>query len=380
MAGQLDTDPDVSHLLPEAFFQHEDIMEVQNALFEENQRSKGVSLRVHELKEGIKREIEAFKQRFDFDIMVVENALTIPVNIPLGLALTEYIMETGIPTIAHHHDFYWERQRFQSPAALDYLRQAFPPLHPSIQHVVINSIAGHEFGRRTGASWVLVPNVLDFKVLPAGIDDYTRDFRKEIGLDEDALLILQPTRIVPRKGIETAIELVRRLDHPKSSLVISHEAGDEGLVYQQRIEEYARLLEIDLRIIADQVGDERGMDSQGRKTYTLWDVYPHADLVTYPSTYEGFGNAFVEAVYFRRPIVVNEYAIFEADIKPKGFDVVAISGFLTEENVERTRRVITDPDYAAEMAETNYMLGWRYLSHEVLEEKLEQLLVNYYGA
>ncbi|UCE64485.1 MAG: glycosyltransferase, partial [Nitrospirota bacterium] len=132
--------------------------------------------------------------------------------------------------------------------------------------------------------------------------------------------------------------------------------------------------------IAERVGDERGMDNQGRKTYTLWDVYPHADLVTYPSTYEGFGNAFVEAVYFRRPIVVNEYAIFEADIKPKGFDVVAISGFLTEENVERTRRVITDPAYAAEMAETNYMLGWRYLSHEVLEEKLEQLLVNYYGA
>ena len=30
--------------------------------------------------------------------------------------------------------------------------------------------------------------------------------------------------------------------------------------------------------------------------------------------------------------------------------------------------------------ETNYMLGWRYLSYEMLEEKLEALLTNIYGS
>ena len=37
---------------------------------------------------------------------------------------------------------------------------------------------------------------------------------------------------------------------------------------------------------------------------------PHADLVTYPSTFEGFGNAFLEAIYYCRPIVVNTYSIY----------------------------------------------------------------------
>ena len=43
------------------------------------------------------------------DLIVPENALSIPMHVPLGMAITELIAETGIPTIAHHHDFYWER-------------------------------------------------------------------------------------------------------------------------------------------------------------------------------------------------------------------------------------------------------------------------------
>jgi glycosyltransferase involved in cell wall biosynthesis len=380
MAGLLDTDPEISHLAPKAFFQHEDILEIQHALFAEKRRTPEISRRVDELKAHLKAEIEAFHRQFNFEILVVQNVLALPVNIPLSLALAEFIIESEIPTIAHHHDFYWERQRYYSFAAMDYLRWAFPPLYPTVQHVVINSLAGQELGRRTGEPWVLVPNVLDFKNLPPEIDSYTQDLRAAIGLDEDTTLILQPTRIVPRKGIEAAIELVKRLNLPKSSLVISHEAGDEGYVYQQRIEEYARFLEVDLRIIADRVGDHRGTDSEGKKIYSLWDIYPHADLVTYPSIYEGFGNAFVETIYFKKPIVVNEYSIFEADIEPKGYDVIAFSGFLTDETVDKVKRVLEDPNRLAHMVETNYMLGWRYLSYEALEEKLEQLLINYYGS
>ncbi len=380
LAGKLDTDPDRSHFVPRAFFQHPEILDIQKTLFVEKRRTPAVTRRIFELKEELKRELEAFHRRFKFEILVVQNMLSLPVNIPLSLAIAEYILETGIATIAHHHDFYWERQRYYGFAALDYLRQAFPPLHPSVQHVVINSIAGQELGRRTGVSWLLIPNVLDFKSLPPEIDDYTGDFKAEIGLDEDTFVVLQPTRIVPRKGIETAIEVVKRLDKPKSVLIISHEAGDEGLSYQKRILQYARFLGVDLRIIADRIADTRKIDPSGRKLFTLWDVYPHADLVTYPSTYEGFGNAFVEAIYFRKPIIVNEYSIFEADIEPKGFDVISFSGFITDETVHGIKQLIGDPERLAAMVETNYMLGWRYLSYEALEEKLEQMLINYYGS
>ena len=380
MAGKLDTDPEVSHLAPKTFFQHEEILEVQHALFTEKRRTRQVSQKIHALKEEIRDEIEEFYQRFGFDILVVQNALAIPVNIPFGLALAEFIAESEIPTIAHHHDFYWERQRFHSFAAMEYFRWAFPPFQPHIQHVVINSIAGEELARRTGASWTLIPNIMDFKLLPQGVDEYNLDFRSEIGLDDDHLLVLQPTRVVSRKGIETSIELVHRLAHPKSSLVITHESGDEGFAYQRRVEEYAGFMGVDLKIIPDRISKDRGRREDGLKQYTLWDAYSHTDLVTYPSLYEGYGNAFVEAIFFRKPVVVNRYPIFEVDIETKGFDAVVFDSFISQETIEEVRQLLKDSDRLAEMAETNYMLGWRYLSYEMLEEKLEMLLVNIYGS
>ena len=380
MAGQLDTESAQSHLAEKAFFHHPDITEIQEALFKHKQRSRALTRQIQQLKDELKDDLEAFHQRFGFDVLVVQNALAIPVNIPLGLAITEFTAETGIPTIAHHHDFYWERQRFHSHAAMDYLRKAFPPVHPNIRHVVINSLAGHELGRRTGARWTLVPNVLDFKTVPVGIDDYNRDFRAEVGIDEDSMLILQPTRVVSRKGIETAIELVRRLDMEKAVLVISHESGDEGDSYLRRIEEYAKFMHVDLRMIGDRIRERRKTNDSGQKLYTLWDVYPHADLVTYPSTYEGYGNAFVEAIYFRRPILVNRYAIYEADIEPLGFQVIAFDYFVTEQTLIDVRQLISDHQRLVEIAETNYMLGWRYLSYELLQEKLESVLVDIFGS
>jgi glycosyltransferase involved in cell wall biosynthesis len=380
MAGELDTDPEISYLVPKAFFQHEEILEVQRPLFAEKQRSRAITQKIHSLKEELRDEIGHFFEKFHFDILVVQNALAIPVNIPLGLALTEFIIESGIPTIAHHHDFYWERQRFHSYAAMDYLKAAFPPAQPNIQHVVINSLAGLELARRTGASWTLVPNIMDFKILPQEIDDYNRDLRSAIGLDEDSHFILQPTRLVSRKGIETSIELVSRLELPKCALVIPHEAGDEGFAYRQRVEDYAKFMGVDLRLIPDRIAKERGLGPDGCKSYTLWDVYPHADLISYPSIYEGYGNAFVEAIYFRKPILVNRYQIFEADIEPKGFKVISFDGFITSETVQQVKQILNNPDQLADMAETNYMLGWRYLSFEMLEEKFEALLTNIYGS
>ncbi len=380
MAGELDTDPARSYCVPKAFFQHEEILEVQKALFVEKRRDREITRKVQLLKEELRAELEKFLDKFKFDVLVVENALAIPVNIPLGLALTEFIAESDIPTVAHHHDFFWERQRFQSFAAMDYLRAAFPPAHPNIQNVVINSPGGAELARRTGASWTLVPNIMDFKKTAPGIDEYTRDLRADIGLDEDSLLVLQPTRLVSRKGIETAIEAVSRLDRPKCSLVIPHAAGDEGYAYQQRVEEYARCMGVELCVITDRIAKERGLADDGRKLYTLWDVYPHADLVTYPSTYEGYGNAFVEAIYFRKPIFVNRYSIYASDIEPKGFKAISFTGYVTAETIQEVRDILDNPSLREEHAETNYMLGWRYLSYEMLEEKLEALLANIYGA
>ncbi len=82
---------------------------------------------------------------------------------------------------------------------------------------------------------------MDFDTEPPGIDDYNSYVREALGVAEDALFILQPTRVVKRKGIEHALELVHRLGK-KAKFVISHASGDEGYQYQNRIKEYSELI------------------------------------------------------------------------------------------------------------------------------------------
>lgn len=377
-AGKLNTDPAVSMLEPHAYFGHPDIQWINDRIFGRVNRDKEVTRRIYALSEHLKRSLYDFVARFDIEVMVVQNALCIPMNVPLGLAITTFIAETNFPTIAHHHDFYWERDRFSVNAIGDFLRMAFPPDLPSIQHATINSVAQRDFSHRCGASSILVPNVLNFEKPPVGVDDFNSDFREEVGLEPDDIVFLQPTRIVPRKGIEHAISLVAALRNPKCKLVITHESGDEGDEYKNALTEIAEHQGVDLRFIADRIKEVR---SEGEvKCYDLADAYAHADFITYPSIYEGFGNALLEAFYYRKPVLVNRYSIFVTDIEPKGFEVITMNGYLTRDVVERVKKVISDPVYREEMVDNNYELGKAFFSYAVLRRHLRALITHYTGA
>ncbi len=133
-------------------------------------------------------------------------------------------------------------------------------------------------------------------------------------------------------------------------------------------------MQVDTIFVDDIIDEKRGTTADGRKIYTLDDVYPYSDLVTYASTIEGFGNAFLEAVYFKRPIVVNAYAIYLKDIKPKGFDVIELNGYVTPAAVEETRRVLSDPERRRQMVDHNYELGRRYFSYSYLKRRIQHVV------
>jgi mannosylglucosylglycerate synthase len=380
-AGQLDTPPERSRCVPEAFWEHPDVAEIQAVSFAERSRPPHISRRITDAKYFLKEKLYAFVKDFELDLLIAQNALAIPMNIPLGVALTEFIAETCMPTIGHHHDFFWERTRFLTNCVWDYLNMAFPPHLPSVRHVVINSSAANQLALRTGLSSQLVPNVMDFENPPPPLDDYTATLRADLGLDPDDRLILQPTRVVQRKGIEHAIELVHRLAlvDVNAKLVISHASGDEGSGYERRVRNFAALMNVPTVFVPDIIGPVRGTTHDGRKIYTLEDVYLQSDLVTYPSTVEGFGNAFLEALYYRRPIAVNHYSIYSIDIKPKGFNVIEFDGYITDEVVAITRDLLDHPDKVRDMAENNYELGKRFYSYGILERNLKTLIVDLFG-
>lgn len=378
MAGELDRPAEHSFCVPECHFTHPDIRAIHDGCFGSDHRDVRITERVEAVKHILKKRLREFVGRFDLDLLIPENALTIPLNLPLGLALTEFLLETTVPSVAHHHDFFWERKRFVRNCCWDYLHAAFPPHLLRMQHAVLNSSQDHQLSLRKGVSAMIVPNVMDFDQPPPPPDGYGDDLREVLGIGAGEKLILQPTRVVQRKGIEHAVELTHRLKMP-AVLVISHSSGDEGDEYACRVREYAELLGVKLAFCFDRIGDRRGRTPDGGKIYSLDDLYRQADLVTYPSVYEGFGNGFLEAVYHRCPIVVNNYSIYNHDIKPKGFETIEMDGYVSERTVRMTRQLLSDPGRVAEMAEHNYALCRLFFSYTVLRNKLTLLLMNRFG-
>ncbi|MCA9074906.1 MAG: glycosyltransferase family 4 protein [Planctomycetaceae bacterium] len=378
-SGKSDRDPGFSMVVPEAYFGHPEIEDITRQSFGHLKRSPDLTTKINDLAAYLKRTLYEFVDKFSIDIMIVQNALCIPMHIPLGVALTYFIAETEFPVIAHHHDFYWERDRFKVNAVSDYLEMAFPPRLPTIQHATINSAAQQELAHRKGVSSILMPNVLDFETEPPGIDEFNADFRERIGLTPDDILVLQPTRVVPRKGIEHAITLLGQLGDSRMKLIVTHASGDEGHEYQNALIEMANQNGVDMRFVDHFVGDVRKENPDGSKLYSLWDTYPHADFVTYPSLYEGFGNALLEAFYFRKPVLVNRYSIYQTDIEPRGFRVLSMDGYMTKKLADQVRRVMTDEEYRTDMVEWNYQLATKFFSYSVLRRKLRAMVCNFTG-
>ncbi|MGD2205274.1 MAG: glycosyltransferase family 4 protein [Anaerolineae bacterium] len=374
-AGELEEDGDGPQptLIPELHFRDPEAEAIGRMIFGRLEPPDGLSRRLEKATERIAAQLRGWLRKTGLDVMVVENALAIPMHVPLGLALARVIKETEIPTIGHHHDFYWERQRFRLNCIPEMLRKTFPPDLPSIRHVVINSLAQRDLKFFRGLDARLVPNVFDYATPAPGIDEYNQDFRKAMGFSAYDWLFLQPTRVVARKGIDISFELLRRLREPRARLVISHQAGDEGMAYYRQLLDRAEAMNVEVHYLAGFIEEQR-VKRNGRKSYTLWDVYPHADFVTYPSLYEGFGNALLEAIYFRKPVLINRYSVYVADIAPLGFDFVEVDGWITDEVVAQVRRFLDDPGRCQAAVDRNYELARQHFSHEVLADALKRLL------
>jgi len=378
-SGESDRNPDISHVVPEAYFGFSENQWINERIWKGEQRDRFVTERIRALADYLKSTLYRFVEKFDIDIIVPQNCLAIPMHVPLGIALTEFLSETRMPAIAHHHDFYWERTRFSVNCIPEYLDMSFPPKLGNMRDVVINQEAQEQLALRKGSASLVIPNVFDFENPPEPVDDYASDVREELGLNEDDFFILQPTRVVPRKGIEQAIKLVSLLKDPRCKLVISHEAGDEGYEYLGMLEQLAKEEGVDMRIVADRVGEVRQRDSEGRKVYTLWDLYHHADFVTYPSTYEGFGNALLEAIYFRKPVLINRYSIFVRDIEPKGFRLLTMDGFVTPTIARQVRQILTDSDLCEEVVNHNYEVARQFYSYSTIRSNLRAFIADLTG-
>jgi len=297
----------------------------------------------------IREALEDFLDLYNVEAVIVENAWAIPMQLPLAVAVADVVRERGIPTVGHHHDFAWERPRFDGCVVPEILEEYFPPAGDHISHLVISSIAAEELQSRRGLVSEVMPNVMDFESGKPHHDGGRR-FRELAQIEEIDVVLLQPTRVVRRKGIELSIELASRLPGD-STLIVTH-PDDLDSEYWDELLALASDLGVDLRLV-----------DIGRDRYALASAYAAADLVCFPSLYEGYGNALVEALYYRSPVMLNRYPVYVSDIAPLGLDVVEIDGAITDETVAATIDVLEGGRSIEAAVDRNFGIGLANLSY-----------------
>lgn len=373
-AGEIDALRYQARLVPPMHFTWPAAERVTAAAFDPSSDPDTVRREIERLADLLVPVIADWARVNALDVLLVENAWAIPMHLPLGIALRRVAEELQLPAIGHHHDYWWERDRFATCVVPEVLEHAFPPDLPSIRHVSINSLAAAQLRERRALESTVIPNVFDFDApRPRRHPAVRRRLRAELDMAPDDLLVVQPTRVVARKGIELAIELVGRLERPDAVLMVTSPAGDEGLEYLVHLERLAEHRGVRLSYAADRFAP----DHEGRPirpAHSLHDAYLAADLITYPSLYEGYGNALVEALFYGVPVVVNRYPVYEADIRPLGLRLIEIEGAITDDTVADVRRVLAKPRVKREWARHNFEVGRRHLSYEVLRRELDTLL------
>jgi mannosylglucosylglycerate synthase len=332
-----------------------------------------------------------FVQTREIDVVIGQNTNAMPMTLLGAIGLHKMAVDDRVATLFHHHDFWWERSRFSFNRIEALLNDIMPPADFGIEHIVISSYAAHILRSLKRVQPHVIPNCEDFDH-PVWLDDYNRSFREDFGFREDDILIVQPTRIVQRKRIEDAIELLGRFieRYPKYrdriQYIISLYQGDEpDENYIGYIREMAESRDIPLHMISDKVSSIRGTGADGKKLYTNRDVLANADLVTYLPIWEGFGNALLEAIAAKVPVITTTYLVYKTDIMVAGFDNIEIRDryddnerlIITDAVLDRMEYVLTHPAERRQMVEKNFTIGNREFSYKTLRQRLCKVLDEY---
>jgi glycosyltransferase involved in cell wall biosynthesis len=264
------------------------------------------------------------------DLVVVENLLTIPMNLPASRVLAEVLR--GRPALLHHHDPPWQRERYRRVTEL-------PAVDGAWRHVTISRLTAREM-RDRGIEAAVVYN--GFDVDPPRGD--RRSTRTSLEVSPTELLLVQPVRAIERKNIPRGIEIATLVG---ATLWLTG-APEEG--YGATLD--ALLADARCRVIH-------------RSEPDLNDLYAAADAVLFPSRWEGFGNPPIEASIRGRPVAVGRFPVAE-ELRGLGFE------WLDDRHPPAIAAEARHPDQR--VLEHNRTVARRHFSLERMRDELRGVL------
>lgn len=267
------------------------------------------------------------------DLVVVENLCTIPLNPGASTAVADALR--GRPAIMHHHDPPWQRDHFAHVTNL-------PPDDDRWLHVTINDLTRRQMAERSITATTIRNG---FGTNPPGGD--RQSTRERLGLSADDLLVVHPVRAIPRKAVGRAVAIAEELDATYWLLG----PAEDGYGPELARELAAARCPVIHAPLADRA-----------------DIYAAADVVAFPSTWEGFGNPPVEASLAMRPVVVGGYPVVH-ELKGLGF-----SWFDADDLGSLRAWLVSPPDSREDLLAANRAVAVRELSLDRMADRLESLL------
>lgn len=364
------------------------------------------------VEQQIQQHLDSIFSSHGFDILYIHNMLSMAINLAAAIALVTMITRYNLPCVAIHHDFYWEgdiRTTPTFPFVEELIQTYLVPKLPLVKHITINTLNHEKLLKEWGIEAQVNYDVFDFHQPRWNVDEYNRDFRKIIGLQENDMMILQSTRIVPNKTIEFAIEFVDQLQqlrhqlenkrlyhgkrfHPSNRIVLVLSGYTEAARtwYKECLQRFAKERNVQTLFLEDRdcIRPFRTIQ-ENTKYFSCWDPYVFADLVTFPSIWEGWGNQFIETIFAKKPIVVFEYPVFKKDIVTEGYQVISLGDKYTpardrglcslpnetaQEAAQQAIDVLLDSKKYEEIVETNFCFGEKNHSYSTLRRYLHDTL------
>lgn len=332
-----------------------------------------------------------------YEVIIVNNIWSLGLNLPAAMALSEYAKEHPQKLfIAHHHDFWWEREHMKCTCSEveKFLTEYCPPTGKNIKHIVINSFAKDSLLQRKSVEAVIIPNVRDFSGEEYLNESLREELRSKHNISPGDIVLLQATRITRRKAIELAIDLCCQLKKTAQSYVgkvlyngniftgrilLALSGMCEDISYKRQLFKKAKQTGVELL-------DLYTTDSEN-KEQSFMEFYNIADIVTYPSILEGWGNQLLEAILMKKPIVLFEYEVFSKDIKSSGIQYVTLGnhyeltdGFVTigadtlEQAAKKVLRLLFNKRLYSDTVNRNFKIASQHYDLHNLANMIKQLL------
>ncbi len=382
-----------------------------------------------------KKIIADFVEKNDLDLFIIHNGCH-PSNFVYAVAAGMFFEERRkegviLPRyLLWWHDSHFERERFAKPNEIVKKYLKYIP-GPHVDGIVFINSEQEAMARKYAKSVNMqnidlfferktctIPNTCniawDWKALAANnqtiaepMDDYNLTFFKEIGLldlleqrnqsIDDAVLLLQHTRVVKRKRIDYAINFAFKLRQRYAKegseksvvLIVSGHSGDEHDPHQVWLQDYYNDMcakfpqdaEKVIFIFAEHWIFPQREVLVNRKFYAFGEIpaiiAKYGGIGTYFSEVEGYGNNLLEMMSAGLPVIINEYEIYKTDIKQLGFDLVCTeNGDINAEAVEEAYQLLINQARRRECVKHNLQTLEDKLNHGVMAKSLGSLIQN----